>query len=157
MKTIISIMIVATILIQESAAQFVFVGPMWHWTIGSGNQRQFGFGIEASFWENESPIGYDIGIEFAKDKLRLYSELESGIVIFGLAGGIVCELSKEKIFKLGLQGSAWGACFIGGDIRFRYMGDELNKEIGIFAKVPVKFKPKLNFFKGNMNFDLHMM
>jgi hypothetical protein len=155
MKIIISILITTILFIQELSSQFVFVGPMVHWRFGSTVEKQIDYGLEASFWEDDVQVGVDLGVDFSKNKFRVYSELEPSLIIIGLSGGMVVEFSKNEMSKLGFQGSVWAACFAGVDYRFRILNGENIRMFGLFAKAPVQFHPHFNSYMGNTNNHNH--
>jgi hypothetical protein len=98
------------------------VGPMIHFNIG-GKQKQFSYSLEFAYWNfSHFPYSVDFAAEFAKKRIRLYSELQTGIGIAGLSAGPVFEIQTDKpACKLGFQGSVWGNYYLGFDLRFRYM------------------------------------
>ena len=117
------------------------LGPMLHYNIG-GEKNRFSFAIELAYWNYEGfPYSADAGIEFEKQKIRLYSELQTGIGLAGLAIGPVFEVkTKEKKVHLGLQGSLWANYFLGFDVRFRKSGDEFYLSPGTYFKLPVGYE-----------------
>ena len=101
------------------------IGPTFHVNFGNGEVRLSG-GIEYACWFLPScnhidlPVGFDIGLEFERNKVRVYSEVQTGVVFAGAALGPVIEYSNDiGVFTPGIQGSLWGAYFGGVNIRFR--------------------------------------
>lgn len=122
-----------------SFAQEVWtIGPMLHYNFGGG-KRSASFAIEAAYWNIYNfPYGVDFAIEFDKRKLRLYSELQTGIGVAGIAVGPVIEFNREEgKTLLGVQGSAWANYFLGFDYRFRKIGEQKFHAPGIYAKLPI--------------------
>ena len=129
-------------------AQFVFFGPMLHYNIGVKTKNHFSFGLEASLWgKSTTPLSVtsiDCGVEFERDKVRLYSELQVGLLV-GASIGYVQEFYDGES-KGGIQGSIWGAFFGGVDMRYRYVGGFHYFAPGLFLKYPVMMD---NGIKGN--------
>jgi hypothetical protein len=151
MRKYILIIIVITNLTCDLVAQCIFIGPMIHWNFDSKKKVDGSFGLEASYWSRENPLGFDFGIDFEKEKIRIYSEVEAGEGL-GLSCGLYGEFSKNEKFKAGFQGSIWGACFLGLDLRLRDYGKYQEIEPGLFLKVPLKFNPKIDWnFGGGGN------
>ncbi|MFH0920683.1 MAG: hypothetical protein V1913_09995 [Fibrobacterota bacterium] len=101
------------------------LGPMVHVNFGNGKVRLSG-GIEYACWfmpgeiVKELPVGFDLGLEFERDRVRLYSEAQAGVFVSGVSLGPVLEFyDYGGPCVLGFQGSVWGACFGGVNIRFR--------------------------------------
>lgn len=110
------------------------------------NDIKFSCGIELAYWSlyqvdkknTSDPIGFDIGIDFDKDKFRLYSEFQTGIIFFGLSIGPVIESTYHDIaynYHLGVQASLWGACYGGVNLRIRSL-ESYYFAPGIFIKYP---------------------
>jgi hypothetical protein len=122
-----------------SSAQEVWtIGPMLHYNFGGG-KKTTSFAIEAAYWNiYKFPYGLDFGIEFDKQKVRLYSEVQTGIGITGVALGPVVEFnSAEHHTRLGVQGSVWANYFLGFDYRFRTIDNQTFHAPGIYGKLPV--------------------
>ncbi len=119
------------------------VGPMLHINFGD-KQVKASFAIEAAYWNFYFiPYSLDAGIEFEKQKIRVYSEFQTGI---GLAGGSIGPVfefnTKEIIVKGGIQASLWANYFIGFDLRYRRIGGKEFIAPGVYAKLPVYFYDK---------------
>lgn len=120
------------------AAQEIWtIGPMIHFNMGDG-ERTVSFAIEAAYWNlDHFYYSVDGGIEFDKKRFRLYSELQTGIGLLGVAAGPVFEVNKEKgSVHLGLQAGVWANYFLGVDYRMRWIGGEKFKCFGIYGKLP---------------------
>lgn len=122
----------------------VTIGPMFHLNFGEGKPKISG-GIEMAYWNfNAMPFSVDLGLEFEREKLRLYSEFQTGFLFAGLAVGPVWEVDYNRQTKndcLGIQGSLWGAFFGGINIRYRNMGGDRHIfSPGIFGKLPISYE-----------------
>jgi hypothetical protein len=113
------------------------IGPMLHFNFGD-KKMHTSFGIELAYWNYAHfPYSFDGGIEFEKQKTRLYSEAQTGIGIIGLSLGPVMEFRTGDGVKLGIQGSAWANYFLGIDIRFRAVGETSIFSPGLYFKLPL--------------------
>jgi hypothetical protein len=136
-KTIKLFLLIARLnLANFSFAQEAFtIGPMVHFTIG--NKFRPSYGLEFAYWNySHFPYSIDFGIDFEKSKFRIYSEIQTGIVITGVSAGPCVEFKKDSPVQVGLQGSFWLNYFVGLDYRFRYMKGKDYFAPGIYAKVP---------------------
>ena len=124
---IIIIIIIFTIISShKTKAQSVYtVGPMLHINIGNKCLKA-SLGFELAYWSfsHNLPYGYNIGIEHQKSKLRIYTEVQTGIIWGGISAGPCLEIRKDSCCKLFLQTSVWANAIIGIDFRFRYRNDE---------------------------------
>jgi len=136
------LLVLFTLLSISIHAQFsnmiVFIGPKFNFNISKGENR-FSGAIEASAWTFNSnadiPIGADFGVEFEKDRCRIYGEFQAGALL-GLSLGPVVELTKEnQVF--GFQSSVWAAVFLGTDFRYRRINSSNYFAPGFFFKVPI--------------------
>ena len=114
------------------------LGPMLHINFG-GEKTRASWGLELAYWNyNGFPYSFDGCLEFEKQKIRLYSEVQTGIGLAGLSMGPVVEFrSQEKNVKLGFQGSIWANYFLGFDFRIRRIGNETFICPGTYFKLPV--------------------
>ena len=96
------------------------IGPMLHYNFG-GEKNHFSWAIELAYWNVKNvPYSIDGGIEFNKKRIRLYSEVQTGIGVAGLSVGPVLEINKaERKAHLGYQTTFWVNYFIGVDYRYR--------------------------------------
>ena len=117
-------------------AQFLFLGPMFHYNIGIKNKNRFSWGLEAAYWPKHGIGSIDLGFEFESEKTRIYSELQTGFLV-GISAGYVREFYVDKESKGGFQTSLWGAWFGGVDIRYRYLNGNHFIAPGLFVKYPV--------------------
>ena len=117
-------------------AQHVFTaGPMLHYNFGGGSKGHFSFGLEVAYWNVfELPYGFDFGIDFEKDRFRVYTEAQTGLYFGGLSAGPFVEFPKAQAPRLGLQSSIWVNAFIGLDIRARFLRAETRIAPGIYGK-----------------------
>lgn len=129
---------------QQINAQDVWtVGPMLH--INFGDQKvKASFSVEAAYWNVYFiPYSLDAGIEFEKQKIRIYSEFQTGIVVLGGSIGPVLEFNtKEQNFKGGVQASVWANYVLGVNLRYRKIGGKEYFAPGIYGKLPVFFYDK---------------
>lgn len=114
------------------------LGPMLHYNIG-GEKNRWSFSIELAYWNYDKfPYSFDGAIEFEKQKIRLYTEAQTGIGLAGIALGPLVEFRlKEKAIKAGFQGSIWANYFLGFDIRVRGTGGETYICPGTYFKLPL--------------------
>ena len=128
----------ASSIAQNISETIFFVGPMVHYNIGGGDNK-FSFAIEASGWlinkDLPLPLGGDLGIEFQRKKVRVYSELQTGALL-GLSVGPVLEFSENDP-ELGFQSSIWTAFLLGVDMRYRRINKINYYSPGIFFKFPI--------------------
>lgn len=116
---------------------FWTIGPMFHYNFG-GEKRHFSFAIETAYWNIKNvPYSIDGGLEFGKKRFRLYSEVQTGIGVFGISCGPALEINTaEGKAHLGFQTTIWGNYFLGFDYRFRKIDKTKFHCIGIYGKVP---------------------
>lgn len=121
--------------------QVWMVGPMIHFNI-SEKKIHTSFGLEVAYWNYDHfPYSFDGGIEFEKQKIRLYSEGQTGLGFLGISLGPVTELrTSEKVLKFGFQGSGWANYFGGIDMRFRTLGGNKCFSPGVYFKIPVGYR-----------------
>ena len=121
-----------------SFSQTVFMlGPIVHFNFGEHKPR-ISYGFECSYWDvRYFNYGVDVGAEYESEKFRIYSELETGVGIAGVAAGPVFELNTtENKTHLGFQGSVWTNFFLGFQYRKRWIDKTMFNCAGIYAKVP---------------------
>ena len=133
--------LVLLLILAATAYSAVTIGPMIHANFGGGEVK-FSGGIEAAYWDvREGPWSIDLGLEFEAEKMRLYTEFQTGIVVAGFSIGPVLEFPTGNSVgdaRLGLQSSVWGSYFAGIDVRLRYMGfGEYILSPGVFGKYPI--------------------
>ncbi len=141
MKTTILAIILAIMAGGKLTAQTKEVwmlGPMLHYNIG-GEKNRWSFSLELAYWNYEKfPYSFDAAIEFEKQKIRLYSEVQTGIGLAGLAVGPLVEFrTKEFAIKAGFQGSIWANYFLGFDLRVRSTGGDTYFCPGTYFKMPL--------------------
>lgn len=113
------------------------IGPMFH--LNFGNKKiQSSWGIEAAVWDFSEvyPYGFDAGLEWQKQKFRIYAEAQTGLVFAGTSGGFGCQFQKQSAPKLFIQGSLWANVFIGLDVRFRTTKEDWLAP-GVYTKIPI--------------------
>lgn len=117
------------------------IGPMLHYNFG-GEKRHFSWAIELAYWNVKNvPYSIDGGIEFSKKRIRLYSEVQTGIGVTGLSVGPVLEINKaEHKAHLGFQTTFWVNYFIGVDYRYRRIDKTNFNCIGTYGKLPFATK-----------------
>jgi hypothetical protein len=113
------------------------IGPMLHYNFG-GEKRHFSWAIELAYWNVKNvPYSIDGGIEFSKKRIRLYSEVQTGIAVTGLSVGPVLEINKaEHKVHLGFQTTFWVNYFIGVDYRYRRIDKTNFNCVGTYGKLP---------------------
>ena len=122
-------------------SQIILVGPTLHYNIGGGEKR-FSWGAELSYWNWQTikgpdapSIGADIGFEFERGTIRIYSELQTGMV-FGASLGYAYIFS-EKFRAGGFQSSLWASVYGGVELRYRRINKVNYFSPGGFLKVPL--------------------
>ena len=121
---------------------YVTFGPMIHCNF-SDNGYHFSWGLEAAVYKGASNEelkkgipGVDLGIEFERTKVRLYSEFEYGFAFYGAAIGGFWENDWENHKNsFGPQGSVWLNFFAGVDMRFRGSDNGTVLSPGWYAKL----------------------
>lgn len=128
-----------TVLILNAQDQKVWMfGPMIHFNFGS-EKMHVSYGVELSYWNYDRfPYSFDGAVEFEKQKVRVYTEAQTGIGFVGLSVGPVMEYRKtENKIALGAQCSAWGNYFGGIDLRLRVLEEGIVFSPGLYLKLPV--------------------
>ncbi|MBA4241589.1 MAG: hypothetical protein C0448_12750 [Sphingobacteriaceae bacterium] len=117
------------------------IGPMLHYNFG-GEKRHFSWAIELAYWNIKNvPYSLDGGVEFSKKRIRLYSEVQTGIGVTGVSVGPVLEINKvERKVHLGYQTTFWLNYFIGLDYRYRRIDKTNFNCIGTYGKIPFATK-----------------
>lgn len=118
-------------------------GPMLHFNFG-GPKMKVSFGLEVAYWNfAHFPYSIDFCTEFEKQRIRLYSELQTGVGIAGVSAGPVMEIQTDKpAVKLGFQSSIWGNYFFGIDLRYRYIDKTSFFSPGTYLKIPFNGRDK---------------
>ena len=123
--------------VQLQAQHVYTAGPMLHYNFGGGTKGHFSFGLEVAYWNvYKFPYGVDVGIDFEKNRFRLYSEAQTGFYFGGLSAGSFLEFPKNEDPRLGLQASLWANVFVGLDIRARFSRKETRIAPGLYVKYP---------------------
>ena len=113
------------------------IGPMIHYNFG-GEKRHFSWAVEVAYWNIKNiPYSFDGAIEFSKKRIRIYSEVQTGVGAAGVSLGPVLEINKEEHkAHLGFQTTVWANYFLGLDYRYRRIDKTNFHCIGTYAKVP---------------------
>jgi len=121
-----------------SAQELWTIGPMLHVNFGV-EKRTTSFAIEVAYWNLKSfYYSIDGAIEFDRHRIRLYSELQTGIGLTGISLGPVFEVNtKEGKFHAGIQGSAWINYILGVDYRIRWINKTNYQCFGGYVKLPI--------------------
>ena len=151
-KIIISILIISVLDLWARNNSYITFGPMAHFNFGNGKYN-FSSGFEISYWnlnivdlqgapgvESMNGFGFDFGLDFEKEKFRIYFEPQIGWGVGGISIGPVFEKSKNvEGSNFGIQGSGWLCFLLGIDLRLRLLNQENNKTFspGIFGKIPI--------------------
>ncbi len=114
------------------------IGPMVHYNFNNG-KNHFSYALECSFWNLEHFFySIDGGIEFESKKIRIYSELQTGILVAGISLGPLLEINtNENKTHFGIQSSIWANYLIGVDYRMRWVNKEKSNCIGLYFKLPI--------------------
>ncbi|MCH7764304.1 MAG: hypothetical protein IIB95_11310 [Candidatus Marinimicrobia bacterium] len=154
MKILFKIIILVVVLHVSVFASFSFeefslglIGPTIHYNFG-GEKKHWSFGLELSYWEFPEkgwPVSVDLGIEFERGKLRIYTEFQTLVpipstgVFTGVSVGPVIEKAQNNGLTIGFQFSGWLALFGGIDLRYRRIGHNGILSPGIFLKGPIPY------------------
>ena len=129
------------LLIKQVKAQsndyIIMIGPKINFNFGN-NDHRFSGGLEVSTWtvgDLPLPFGADAGVDFERDRIRLYGELQTGMLL-GISAGPVIEFTRDG-HAVGFQGSGWAAFFLGADFRYRRINKTNYFAPGLFFKIPV--------------------
>ncbi|MEP7169429.1 MAG: hypothetical protein ABI855_08685 [Bacteroidota bacterium] len=131
---------------QSSNTIWTF-GPMFHFYFGK--HFDFSMGLEAAMWKggfietSYGNYGYslDFGLEVLnKKRLWVYSEFQTGKIIYGASIGPCLEIRDDSLsyMHLGMQGSCWANIFLGTDVRVRWMKDAFTVSPGAYLKIPIR-------------------
>ena len=120
---------------KSFSQQLWTIGPMYHVNFGNGKAHG-SFAIEVAYWNvKHFPYSIDGGIEFEKGSFRMYSELQTGIIVTGISIGPVLEFNLEKSkVGLGFQGSVWANYYFGVDYRYRKVNNYARYSVGTYLK-----------------------
>lgn len=152
---VLAALLVPTLAYCGPRLRYITAGPMLHWNFGNGPSA-LSIGLEAAYWDyppgdqvfsdgptvpGDGEIGYgvDLGVEWEKNKLRIYAEPQLGMAVAGVSMGPVLEWNKEiQAFDFGAQGSIWAnPIFAGADLRGRIIGGRKYLVPGLSAKLPI--------------------
>ena len=135
------VIIILMLFSLQLKAQFsdflVFVGPKFNFNFGNG-QHRFSGGLEASVWtynNNSIPFGADFGFEVERDNVRIYADIQAGMLL-GLSMGPVIEIANKRA-NLGFQTALWGAAFIGAEVKYRRIDSKNYFAPGFMIKLPL--------------------
>jgi len=83
--------------LQISAQSIWTIGPMLHINFSKGNKPSTSFSLECAYWNfNGFPYSIDFACEFEKERIRFYTEGQTGIGLLGVSVGPVLEYTKKK-------------------------------------------------------------
>ena len=133
-------LITTTLLVGASTLSFAqeiwSIGPMLHFNFG-GEKPRTTFSIETAYWNIDAfPYSVDFAVEFGRNKVFIYSEVQTGIGITGVSFGPVVQLSSKYGSHIGVQGSCWANYILGFDYRIRFIDHQKLNYIGSYIKVP---------------------
>ena len=113
------------------------IGPMIHVNFG-GEKTRISYAVECSYWNfRHFFYGVDGGIEWGPERFRVYSEMQTGFGLAGLALGPLLELNTtEGTAHFGMQSSVWANYFLGFDYRRRWVNKDKYNCLGVYFKVP---------------------
>jgi len=137
-KTFITFIILLTTIIVNSQEAWTF-GPMLHVNFGGG-RPSVSYGVEGAYWNlSHFYYGIDGGLEFGGNRIRLYGELETGLIVVGLGMGPVFEYNtNQSKAHLGFQYTIWANYLVGLDYRKRWIDSTTYNCVGVYVKVPFK-------------------
>ena len=98
--------------------------------------RRISGGFEISAWVSERgiPRGLDFGFEIERDRVRIYADIQAGMLL-GLAIGPVIEITNKRA-DFGFQAALWGVFMFGGEAKFRRVNSKDYFAPGFMFKVP---------------------
>lgn len=116
------------------------IGPMLHLNIGK-EKPTLSYSMEVSYWNYRNvPYSVDFGLEFESNKMRFYSEAQTGIGIAGIALGPVVQYNfNERKLTPGLQTSLWVNFFWGFNFRYRHIEGQSYFCPGTYFKLPTGY------------------
>jgi hypothetical protein len=115
------------------------IGPAIHVNFARQEKVKVSYAIEFAYW-NLSNFYHSIdgGFEYERNKVRLYSEIQTGFKVGGISCGPVIEFSTQgEGTHVGIQGSVWTNYFVSTDFRKRWINHKSYTSFGLFA--PSKF------------------
>jgi hypothetical protein len=115
------------------------IGPMLHVNFAKAQKPRVSFAIEFAYWNlYHFYHSVDGGLEFEKNKIRIYSEAQTGIGLVGLAAGPVIEFTTNgEGTHFGFQSSVWANYFLGFDYRMRWIDHKHYNVVGVYGKLPI--------------------
>ncbi|WP_242929465.1 hypothetical protein [Pontibacter vulgaris] len=138
------LVITAGMFASEVKAQDAFsVGPMLHYNFGS-KKPKISWGVEAAVWwyENGFPVSGNFGFDRRKGSTALYTQVQTGVGVVGVAAGPYVEFRKEESAILGFQTDYWLNYYAGLNYRIRYNPEQRQKALGVYAKLPLDLGPE---------------
>lgn len=133
-----ALVIISNICILQAQLQQIFtIGPTIHVNFDKP-KLNVSYGIEGAYWNWYGfPYSFDTGIEYGGKKMRIYSEVQTGIGVTGISIGPVIQYNfVESKLNLGYQGSIWVGYFLGFDARIRYIEGKKIYCYGSYIKIP---------------------
>jgi len=117
-----------------------FAGPKINFNISKtddkvSNRISGGFEVSVWAWGDGMPKGLDFGFEVERDRVRIYADVQAGMLL-GLSMGPVVEISKTGP-SLGFQTALWGVAFIGGEAKYRRINSKDYFAPGMMVKLPL--------------------
>jgi len=117
-----------------------WAGPKINFNISKTDDKvgnRISVGLEVSVWEwgNGMPKGLDFGFEVEKDRVRIYADIQAGMLL-GLAVGPVVEFSNTGP-NLGFQTALWGVVFGGIEAKYRRINSKNYFAPGFMIKLPL--------------------
>lgn len=137
-KTYIPILLLTLMSLSSLSQEIWTIGPMVHLNFG-GEKKRMSYSLEFAYWNlDHFYYSVDGGIEFEQKKIRIYSEIQTGIGVTGISCGPLLEINKQdRQAHIGFQTTAWLNYFIGADFRKRWVNKTRYNCVGMYAKIPV--------------------
>jgi hypothetical protein len=111
------------------------------------NRISGGFEVSVWAWGGDGmPKGADFGFEVEKDRVRIYADIQAGMLL-GLAVGPVVEIANKRA-NLGFQTALWGTVFIGGEAKYRRINSKNYFAPGFMFKLPLHTKKENGNYTG---------
>lgn len=140
MKKVLFILLFITGNLQAQMITY-WAGPKINFNISKtddkvGNRISGGFEVSVWAWGGDGmPKGADFGFEVERDKVRIYADIQAGMLL-GLSMGPVIEIANKRA-NLGFQTALWGAALIGAEVKYRRIDSKNYFAPGFMIKLPL--------------------
>ena len=150
MKKVLFILLFITGNLQAQMITY-WAGPKINFNISKtddkvGNRISGGLEVSLWTWGVGMPKGLDFGFEVEKDRVRIYADIQAGMLL-GLSMGPVIEIANKRA-NLGFQTALWGAALIGAEVKYRRIDSKNYFAPGFMFKLPLQTKGGGSGFSG---------